>query len=84
MCSRTIVAIGAEMANRRQSPFLAFGRTTHPACPSGWFSAVTYDADRVMLIIVVAPNSKSHGRKVRISHWRAQVVTFSRANTRAA
>jgi hypothetical protein len=30
----------------------------------------------VMLIIVVDPNSKSHGRNVRISHWRAQVVTF--------
>ena len=62
MCSRIIFAICAEIANRRQSPFLAFGWTTHPACPSGWFSDVTYDADRVMLIIVVDPNSKSHGR----------------------
>jgi len=37
-----------------------------------------------MLIIVVGPNSMSHGRNVRISHWRAQVVTFSRAYTSAA
>ena len=37
-----------------------------------------------MLIIAVDPNSKSHGRNVRISHWRAQVVTFSRAYATAA
>ena len=79
MCSRISAAICEEIANRRQSPFFGFGWTTHPACPSGWFSEVTYDADRVMLIIVVGPNSKSHGRNVRISDWRAQVVTFSRA-----
>jgi hypothetical protein len=66
----------------RESPpvaVLGVGLDDPPGLPSGWLSDVTYDADRVMLIIVVGPISKSHGRNVRISHWRAQVVTFSRA-----